>query len=115
MTVAENIYAASLTTLPVKGMLTGPITILQWSFVRVDQPRDATAAQIALAVRDEVHDLVAAGVAIVQVDEPAFREGLPIKRERYNKTATHQNKKKTKQNKNKKQKTKNKKTKKSIS
>jgi len=83
VTVAENVYAQSLTKKPVKGMLTGPVTILQWSFVRVDQPREKTTAQIALAVRDEVHDLVAAGVNIVQVDEPAFREGLPIKKERW--------------------------------
>jgi len=83
MTVAENAYAATLTRRPVKGMLTGPITILQWSFVREDQPRAETTAQIALAVRDEVHDLVAAGVPVVQVDEPAFREGLPIKRQRW--------------------------------
>lgn len=63
-------------------MLTGPITLLQWSFVREDIPRSLTATQLGLAMRDEVGDLVKAGVKIVQVDEPAFREGLPIKRER---------------------------------
>lgn len=83
MTVAENKFTSTLTSKPVKGMLTGPITILQWSFVREDQPRSSTAAQIALAVLDEVHDLVSAGVRIVQVDEPAFREGLPIKSARW--------------------------------
>jgi len=83
MTVAENVYAQSLTTKPVKGMLTGPITILQWSFVREDQTRELTATQIALAVRDEVSDLVASGSQIIQVDEPAFREGLPLKRSRW--------------------------------
>jgi len=84
MTVAENKFASTLTSKPVKGMLSGPITILQWSFVREDQPRSATAMQIGLAVRDEVKDLVEAGVRVVQVDEPAFREGLPIKQERWN-------------------------------
>jgi len=63
-----------------KGMLTGPITILQWSFVRDDQPRSDTAKQIALALRDEVRDLEAAGLAIIQIDEPALREGLPLRR-----------------------------------
>lgn len=61
-------------------MLTGPVTILQWSFVRDDQPREDTCRQIALAVRDEVTDLEAAGIAIIQVDEPALREGLPLRR-----------------------------------
>jgi 5-methyltetrahydropteroyltriglutamate--homocysteine methyltransferase len=63
-----------------KGMLTGPITILQWSFVRDDQPRADTALQIALAIRDEVQDLETAGIAIIQIDEPAIREGLPLRR-----------------------------------
>ncbi len=71
-------YAQSLTSKPVKGMLTGPVTMLNWSFVRDDQPRAETCAQIALAIRDEVDDLVAAGLKIVQIDEPALREGLPI-------------------------------------
>ena len=63
-----------------KGMLTGPITILQWSFVRDDQPRSETARQIGLAVRDEVLDLEAAGIRVIQIDEPALREGLPLRR-----------------------------------
>ena len=63
-----------------KGMLTGPITILQWSFVRDDQPRRDTAFQIALAIRDEVADLEAAGIGVIQIDEPALREGLPLRR-----------------------------------
>lgn len=65
---------------PMKGMLTGPVTMLQWSFVRDDQPRAATALQIALALRDEVADLEAAGIGIIQIDEPAYREGLPLRR-----------------------------------
>ncbi len=80
MTVGWTTYAASLTEKPVKGMLTGPITILQWSFVRDDQSREKTALQIALALRDEVGDLQRAGVGVIQVDEPAFREGLPLRR-----------------------------------
>jgi 5-methyltetrahydropteroyltriglutamate--homocysteine methyltransferase len=80
MTVDWTVYAQSLTPRPMKGMLTGPITILQWSFVRDDQPRAATALQIALAIRDEVTDLEAAGIGIVQIDEPAIREGLPLRR-----------------------------------
>ena len=80
MTVAWARYAQSLTERPVKGMLTGPVTILQWSFVRDDQPRMDTALQIALAIRDEVADLEAAGIAVIQIDEPAFREGLPLRR-----------------------------------
>ncbi len=80
MTVAWSTYAQSLTKQPVKGMLTGPITILQWSFVRDDQPRSATAQQIALAIRDEVVDLERAGIRIIQIDEPAIREGLPLRR-----------------------------------
>ncbi len=79
MTVSWSQYAQSLTDRPVKGMLTGPVTILQWSFVRDDQPRSVTANQIALAIRDEVVDLEAAGIAAVQIDEPAFREGLPLR------------------------------------
>ncbi|QJB39775.1 5-methyltetrahydropteroyltriglutamate--homocysteine S-methyltransferase [Chitinophaga oryzae] len=80
MTVAWSRYAQSLTGKPVKGMLTGPVTILQWSFVRNDQPRMDTALQIALAIRDEVKDLEDAGIAIIQVDEPALREGLPLRK-----------------------------------
>lgn len=79
MTVEWIGYAQGLTKKPVKGMLTGPVTMLQWSFVRDDQPRATTALQIALAIRDEVADLEAAGVAAIQIDEPAFREGLPLK------------------------------------
>ncbi len=80
MTVAWSAYAQSLTDKPVKGMLTGPVTILQWSFVRDDQAREVTCRQLALALRDEVVDLEAAGIAIIQIDEPAFREGLPLRR-----------------------------------
>ncbi|MBC9932407.1 5-methyltetrahydropteroyltriglutamate--homocysteine S-methyltransferase [Chitinophaga qingshengii] len=80
MTVAWSQYAQSLTSKPVKGMLTGPVTILQWSFVRNDQPRMDTAFQIALAIRDEVKDLEDAGITIIQVDEPALREGLPLRK-----------------------------------
>lgn len=80
MTVEWSKYAQSLTKLPMKGMLTGPITILQWSFVRDDQPRSQTCQQIALAIRDEVVDLEAAGIHVIQIDEPAIREGLPLRR-----------------------------------
>ena len=80
MTVAVTQYAASCTTKPVKGMLTGAITILQWSFIRDDQPRSVTAQQIALAIRAEVADLERAGIAVIQIDEPAIREGLPLRR-----------------------------------
>jgi 5-methyltetrahydropteroyltriglutamate--homocysteine methyltransferase len=80
MTVKWSRYAQSLTNKPVKGMLTGPVTILQWSFVRDDQPRSRTAKQIALAIRDEVCDLEKAGIRIIQIDEPAIREGLPMRR-----------------------------------
>jgi len=80
MTVGWTTYAQSLTKKPMKGMLTGPITILQWSFVRDDQPRADTALQIALAMRDEAADLEAAGIAVIQIDEPAIREGLPLRR-----------------------------------
>jgi 5-methyltetrahydropteroyltriglutamate--homocysteine methyltransferase len=79
MTVPWSTYAASLTDRPVKGMLTGPVTILAWSFVRDDQPLAATARQVALALRDEVADLEAAGIAVIQVDEPALRELLPLR------------------------------------
>ena len=75
MTVKWSTYAQSLTKRPMKGMLTGPVTDLQWSFVRDDQPRGETCRQIALALRDEVTDLEAAGIAMIQVDEPAIREG----------------------------------------
>ena len=80
MTVAWTAHAQSLTPKPVKAMLTGPVTLLQWSFVRDDQPRATTALQIALAIRDEVADLEAAGIGIIQIDEPAIREGLPLRR-----------------------------------
>lgn len=79
MTVEWIIYAQSLTGKPVKGMLTGPVTILAWSFVRDDQPLADTAAQVALAIRDETVDLQSAGIAIIQVDEPALRELLPLR------------------------------------
>ncbi|HJR72547.1 MAG TPA: 5-methyltetrahydropteroyltriglutamate--homocysteine S-methyltransferase [Luteimonas sp.] len=80
MTVRWSQYAQSLTDKPMKGMLTGPVTVLQWSFVRDDQPRAATCRQIALALRDEVVDLEAAGIGVIQIDEPALREGLPLRR-----------------------------------
>lgn len=80
MTVAWSTYAQSLTKKHVKGMLTGPVTILQWSFVRDDQPRFETAFQIALAIRDEVCDLEKSGIGIIQIDEPAIREGLPLRK-----------------------------------
>lgn len=81
MTVEWAKYAQSLTKKPMKGMLTGPVTILQWSFVRNDQPRSDTALQIAFAIRDEVHDLERAGIRVIQIDEPAVREGLPLRPE----------------------------------
>jgi len=80
MTVFWTKYAQSLTQQYVKGMLTGPVTILQWSFVRNDQPRSQTCTQIALAIRDEVTDLEKAGIKIIQIDEPAIREGLPLRK-----------------------------------
>ena len=80
MTVDWIRHAQSLTEQPVKGMLTGPVTMLNWSFVRDDQPRATTCLQIALALRDEVRDLEAAGAAIIQIDEAALREGLPLRR-----------------------------------
>ncbi|MEU3302499.1 5-methyltetrahydropteroyltriglutamate--homocysteine S-methyltransferase [Streptomyces sp. NPDC006678] len=79
MTVRWTAYAQSLTGLPVKGMLTGPVTMLAWSFVRDDQPLGDTARQVALALRDEVGDLEAAGTSVIQVDEPALRETLPLR------------------------------------
>ncbi len=81
MTVRWSVYAQSLTSRWMKGMLTGPVTILQWSFVRNDQPRSETCTQIALAIRDEVCDLETAGIKIIQIDEPAIREGLPLCKE----------------------------------
>lgn len=81
MTVQWSRYAQSLTDKPVKGMVTGPVTILQWSFVRDDQPGPDTCLQLALAIRDEVTDLEDAGIKIIQIDEPALREGLPLRRE----------------------------------
>jgi 5-methyltetrahydropteroyltriglutamate--homocysteine methyltransferase len=78
MTLEWSVYAQSLTDRPVKGMLTGPITILEWSFVRNDQPREVTARQLAFAIRDEVADLEASGMKVIQIDEPALREGLPL-------------------------------------
>ena len=80
MTVAWSTYAQSLTKRPMKGMLTGPVTILQWSFVRNDIPRATVCKQIALALNDEVLDLEKAGIKVIQIDEPAIREGLPLKR-----------------------------------
>jgi 5-methyltetrahydropteroyltriglutamate--homocysteine methyltransferase len=83
MTVDWTAYAQSLTEKPVKGMLTGPVTMLEWSFVRDDQPLADTCKQLALAIRDEVEDLEKAGVQIIQVDEPAIREGLPLRKDRW--------------------------------
>jgi 5-methyltetrahydropteroyltriglutamate--homocysteine methyltransferase len=83
MTVDWIKYAQSLTDKQVKGMLTGPVTMLMWSFVRDDQPRSETCKQLALAIRDETSDLEAAGVDIIQVDEPAIREGLPLRSDRW--------------------------------
>ena len=80
MTVRWSVYAQSLTEKLVKGMLTGPVTMMQWSYVRDDQPRETTCRQIALALRDEAADLENAGIRIVQIDEPALREGLPLRR-----------------------------------
>jgi 5-methyltetrahydropteroyltriglutamate--homocysteine methyltransferase len=81
MTVAWSRYAQSLTSRPVKGMLTGPVTMIQWSFVRDDVPRSLVATQIALALRTEIADLERAGIGVIQVDEPALREGLPLRRD----------------------------------
>src|SRR6476659_6296318 len=83
MTTAWTAFAQSLTDKPVKGMLTGPVTMLQWSFVRDDQPRSDTCEQLALAIRDEVADLEAEDIKVIQVDEPAIREGLPLRRDRW--------------------------------
>ncbi len=80
MTVDWTTFAQSCTKLPMKGMLTGPVTILEWSFVRNDQPRSATCKQIALAIRDEVCDLERNGIKVIQIDEPAIREGLPLRK-----------------------------------
>jgi len=80
MTVEEITYAQSLTDKPVKGMLTGPVTILNWSYYREDVPKKEIAYQIALALLDEVKDLENAGIKIIQIDEPAFREGVPLKK-----------------------------------
>ncbi|MDW8467388.1 MAG: 5-methyltetrahydropteroyltriglutamate--homocysteine S-methyltransferase [Chloroherpetonaceae bacterium] len=80
LTVRWSRFAQAHTQKPMKGMLTGPVTILQWSFVRDDQPRKDTAFQIALAIRDEVVALEKAGIKIIQIDEPAFREGLPLRK-----------------------------------
>lgn len=81
MTVEWSRYAQSCTDKPMKGMLTGPVTILNWSFVRDDQPRSTTCTQIALAIRDEVQDLEQAGIKVIQIDEAALREGLPLRKE----------------------------------
>ena len=83
ITVKWSSYAQSLTNNLMKGMLTGPVTILQWSFVRNDQSRSETCTQIALAIRDEVSDLEKAGIKVIQIDEPAFREGLPLRKENW--------------------------------
>jgi 5-methyltetrahydropteroyltriglutamate--homocysteine methyltransferase len=83
MTVKWISYAQSLTDKPMKGMLTGPVTILNWSFVRDDQPRSRSCKQIALAIREEVLDLERSGVAIIQIDEAALREGLPLRRSQW--------------------------------
>lgn len=83
MTVDWITYAASLTDKPMKGMLTGPVTILNWSFVRDDQPRATTCYQLALAIRQEVLDLERAGIRIIQIDEAALREGLPLRRSQW--------------------------------
>ncbi|WP_148252729.1 5-methyltetrahydropteroyltriglutamate--homocysteine S-methyltransferase [Aidingimonas lacisalsi] len=79
MTVRWSEFAQAQTNKPMKGMLTGPVTILQWSFVRDDQLRETTCRQVALALRDEVADLEAAGISAIQIDEPALREGLPLR------------------------------------
>jgi len=83
MTVEWIRHAQSLTGKPVKGMLTGPVTILNWSFVRDDQPRSVTCTQLALAIRDEVEDLEQAGIKVIQIDEAALREGLPLRKDEW--------------------------------
>jgi 5-methyltetrahydropteroyltriglutamate--homocysteine methyltransferase len=80
MTVAWSQFAQLQSSKPVKGMLTGPVTMLEWSFVRDDQPRRDTCLQLALAVREETADLEAAGITAIQIDEPALREGMPLRR-----------------------------------
>ncbi|WP_088068219.1 5-methyltetrahydropteroyltriglutamate--homocysteine S-methyltransferase [Gottfriedia luciferensis] len=84
ITVNETSYAQSLTSKPVKGMLTGPVTILNWSFIREDLSKEEIANEIALALRKEIRALEEAGISIIQVDEPAIREGLPLKKEEWN-------------------------------
>lgn len=84
MTVEWSVYAQSLTDKPMKGMLTGPVTMLNWSFVRDDQPRSTTCMQLALAIRDEVQDLEKAGINVIQIDEAALREGLPLRQSQWN-------------------------------
>lgn len=84
MTVEWTQYAQSLTNKPMKGMLTGPVTILNWSFVRDDQPRSVSCYQLALAIREEVLDLEKAGICVIQIDEAALREGLPLRRSQWN-------------------------------
>ena len=84
MTVEWIRYAQSLTAKPMKGMLTGPVTILNWSFVRDDQPRSVSCHQLALAIREEVLDLEKAGVRVIQIDEAALREGLPLRKSQWN-------------------------------
>ncbi|MBB3211749.1 5-methyltetrahydropteroyltriglutamate--homocysteine methyltransferase [Herbaspirillum sp. Sphag1AN] len=83
MTVDWITYAQSLTSKPMKGMLTGPVTILNWSFVRDDQPRSVSCKQLALAIREEVQDLEKAGVRVIQIDEAALREGLPLRKSQW--------------------------------
>ncbi|MEG0973878.1 MAG: 5-methyltetrahydropteroyltriglutamate--homocysteine S-methyltransferase [Comamonas sp.] len=83
MTVEWTSYAQSLTNKPMKGMLTGPVTILNWSFVRDDQPRSVSCYQLALAIREEVLDLEKAGVRVIQIDEAALREGLPLRKSQW--------------------------------
>jgi 5-methyltetrahydropteroyltriglutamate--homocysteine methyltransferase len=83
MTVGWATYAQSQTKNPMKGMLTGPVTILNWSFVRNDQPRSVSCKQLALAIRDEVVDLEKAGVRVIQIDEAALREGLPLRKSQW--------------------------------
>ncbi len=83
MTVEWIKYAQSLTDKKMKGMLTGPVTILNWSFVRDDQPRSHSCYQLALAIREEVQDLERAGIDIIQIDEAALREGLPLRRSQW--------------------------------
>jgi 5-methyltetrahydropteroyltriglutamate--homocysteine methyltransferase len=83
MTVEWTTYAQSLTRKPMKGMLTGPVTVLNWSFVRDDQPRSVSCQQLALALRQEVLDLEKAGVGVIQIDEAALREGLPLRKSQW--------------------------------